>query len=163
MFKIMKIVVQIGALRQEHHNKERHKTTTTMNSVAKKTTDSCTISWKYTLFLFQTDKFLNHQCVCLTHTKKINEECDSIRSATKQDYGVKHEPFFLEAFSHHAKVVAKHIFSIVNESKAKWCGCNKVDVIQIKKHWVCMIKKKRRKKSKSWVRQVRFLLNTCLK
>ena len=40
------------------------------------------------------------------------------------------EPFFLANTSHRVKVVAKHIFSIVNESKAHWCGCTKADALR---------------------------------
>ena len=53
------------------------------------------------------------------------------------------ELYFLAAFSHRVKVVDKHIFSSVNESKSKWCGRNKSDSIRINKYWVCTIKKKR--------------------
>ena len=57
--------------------------------------------------------------------------------------------------------VAKHIFSIVNKRRAQRCGWTKADALQLKKDWGYMIKKNR-EKLKSWVRQVRFLLNTCL-
>ena len=70
------------------------------------------------------------------------------------------EPSFLAYPSYHVKVVAKHIFSIVNKSRAQWCWCTKADVLRIKKDWGYMIKKNR-KKLKSWVMEVRFLLNTC--
>ena len=43
MFKIIKILVQSGASRQEHQNKERH-TKKTMDYVANKTIASCKIS-----------------------------------------------------------------------------------------------------------------------
>ena len=45
------------------------------------------------------------------------------------------EPSFLAYPSHRVKVVAKHIFSIVNESRAQRCGCTKADALQIKKYW----------------------------
>ena len=59
------------------------------------------------------------------------------------------EPSFLADLSHHVKVVAKHIFSIVNESRAQRCGCNKVDALQIKKDWGYMIKNNSEKQLKS--------------
>ena len=43
------------------------------------------------------------------------------------------------------KVTAKHIFSIVNESRAQRCGCTKADALRIKKDWGYMIKKNREK------------------
>ena len=39
------------------------------------------------------------------------------------------EPSFLADPSHRVKVVAKHIFSIVNESRAQKCECTKVDAL----------------------------------
>ena len=48
---------------------------------------------------------------------------------------------FLADPSHHVKVVAKHIFSIVSKSRAQRCGCTKADALQIKKYWGYMIKK----------------------
>ena len=72
------------------------------------------------------------------------------------------EPSFLAYPSHRVKVVSKHIFSIVNESRAQGCGCTKVDALRLKKYWGCMIKNNMEKQLKSWVKQVRFLLNTCL-
>ena len=49
------------------------------------------------------------------------------------------EPSFLADLSHRVKVVAKHIFSIVNESKAQRCGCTKADALRLKKDWSYMI------------------------
>ena len=43
------------------------------------------------------------------------------------------------------KVLVKHIFSIVNESKPQRCGCTKEDALQLKKYWGYMIKKSRGK------------------
>ena len=43
------------------------------------------------------------------------------------------------------KIVAKHIFSIVNESRAQQCGCTKAYALQIKKYLGYMIKKNRKK------------------
>ena len=40
---------------------------------------------------FKQTKFWNNHCICLTHKKRINEQCDSIRCAKKQDDGVYHE------------------------------------------------------------------------
>ena len=39
------------------------------------------------------------------------------------------DPSFLADPSHLVKVVAKHIFSIVNESRDLRCGCTKVDAL----------------------------------
>ena len=50
------------------------------------------------------------------------------------------EPSFIAYPSHRVKVVAKHIFSIVNESRDQRCGCTKADDLQIKKDWGYMIK-----------------------
>ena len=41
------------------------------------------------------------------------------------------------------KVVAKHIFSIVNKSRAQRCGCTKADALQLKKDWGYVIKNNR--------------------
>ena len=50
-------------------------------------------------------------------------------------------PSFLADSSHCVKVVAKHIFSIVNKSRDLRCGCTKADALRLKKDWGCMIKK----------------------
>ena len=55
------------------------------------------------------------------------------------------EPSFLADPSHCVKVVAKHIFSIVNKSRDLRCGCTKADALRLKKDWGCMIKKNREK------------------
>ena len=55
------------------------------------------------------------------------------------------EPSFLAYPSHCMKVVAKHIFSIINESRDLRCGCTKVDALRLKKYWGFMIKKNREK------------------
>ena len=55
------------------------------------------------------------------------------------------EPSFLADPYHRVKVVAKHIFSIVNKSRDLRCGCTKADSLQLKKYWGYMIKKKRLK------------------
>ena len=72
------------------------------------------------------------------------------------------EPSFLADPSHRVKVVAKHMFSIVNKSRAQRCRCTKEDALRLKKDWGYMIKNNREKPLNSWVRQVSFLLNTCL-
>ena len=59
------------------------------------------------------------------------------------------ETSFLADPSHRMKVVAKQIFSIVNESRDLRCGCTKADVLQLKKYWGYMIKKNREKQLKS--------------
>ena len=39
------------------------------------------------------------------------------------------ETSFLADSSHHVKIVATHIFSIVNEIRAQRCGCTKADAL----------------------------------
>ena len=51
------------------------------------------------------------------------------------------EPSFLADSSHRVTVVSKHIFSIVNKSRAQRCGCTKADALLIKKDWGYTIKK----------------------
>ena len=55
------------------------------------------------------------------------------------------EPSFLADPSHRIKVVAKHIFYIVNDSKAQRCGCTRAYAVRLKKYWGYMIKKNREK------------------
>ena len=50
------------------------------------------------------------------------------------------EPSFLADTSHRVKVVANHIFSIVNGSRAQRCGCTKADALQLNKYWGYTIK-----------------------
>ena len=45
------------------------------------------------------------------------------------------EPYFLAYPSHRVKVVDKHIFSIVNKSRAQRYGCTKADALRFNKHW----------------------------
>ena len=45
------------------------------------------------------------------------------------------EPSFLADPSHCVKVVAKHIFSIVNESRYLRCRCTKADALGLKRDW----------------------------
>ena len=59
------------------------------------------------------------------------------------------EPSFLADPSHRVKVVARHIFFIVNESRDLQCGCTKADALRQKKNWGYMIKKNREKQLKS--------------
>ena len=55
------------------------------------------------------------------------------------------EPSFLAYPSHFVKVVAKQIFSIVNNGKAQQCVCTNADAVTIKKYWGYMMKKNRSK------------------
>ena len=55
------------------------------------------------------------------------------------------EPSFLVDPSHRVKVVAKHSFSIVNESRDLRCGCIKADSLRLKKYWGYTIKNNREK------------------
>ena len=59
------------------------------------------------------------------------------------------DPSFLAYPFHRVKVVEKHIFSIVNESRDLRCGYTKADALRLKKYWGYMIKKNRGKKLKS--------------
>ena len=59
------------------------------------------------------------------------------------------EQSFLADPSHRVKVVAKHIFSIVNKSRDLQCGCTKADALRLKKYWGYMIKNNEEKKLKS--------------
>ena len=47
---------------------------------------------KKDIFLFQTDKDLNESLHMFDTQKPINEKCDSICCAKKQDDGAQHEP-----------------------------------------------------------------------
>ena len=47
---------------------------------------------------------------------------------------------FLPDPFHHVKFAAKHIFSVVNDSKDQRCRCTKVDDLRINKNWGYMIK-----------------------
>ena len=58
------------------------------------------------------------------------------------------DPSFLAYPSHHVKVAAKHIFSIVNESRAQRYGCTKADALRLKKYWGYMIINYREKQLK---------------
>ena len=49
-------------------------------------------------------------------------------------------PSFLADPSHCLKVVAKHIFSIVNNVKAQRCGCTKAYALRLNKYFWYMIK-----------------------
>ena len=55
------------------------------------------------------------------------------------------DPFFLTDPSNRVKVVAKHIFSIANESRSQQCVLTKADELRIKKYWGYMIKNNREK------------------
>ena len=54
-------------------------------------------------------------------------------------------PYFLADPHHRIKLVAKHIFYIVNDGKTKRCGFTKADALRLKKCWRYMIKKNRNK------------------
>ena len=49
-------------------------------------------------------------------------------SKVKLDEEIPYPPFLVDP-SHCVKVVAKHIFSIVNESRGRRCGCKKSDAL----------------------------------
>ena len=53
------------------------------------------------------------------------------------------EPSSLADPSHRIKVVAKHIFYIVNDSKSQRCGCTRADALRLKKDWGYMISGRR--------------------
>ena len=59
------------------------------------------------------------------------------------------EPSFLEDPSHRIKVVAKHIFYIVNDSKSQRCGCTRADALRLKKYWGTQLKRIGKKQLKS--------------
>ena len=84
----------------------------------------------------------------LKHTSKCAQG-----QVLKSSKGKLHEDIpelsFLTDPSHCVKEVAKHIFSIVNESRDLRCGCTKSDALRIKKDWGYMIKKNREKRLKS--------------
>ena len=44
------------------------------------------------IFLFQTEKIIKESLNMFDTKKRINEQCDSIRCAKKQDYGAQYEP-----------------------------------------------------------------------
>ena len=71
----------------------------------------------------------------------------------KSSKGKLHEdipdPSFLADPSHRVKVVAKHTFSIFNESRDLRCRCTKADALRLKKYWGYTIKKNREKQLKS--------------
>ena len=52
-------------------------------------------------------------------------------------------PSFLAYPSYRVEVVANNICSIVNDGKARQCGCTKSDTIILKKDWGYMIKNNR--------------------
>ena len=53
-------------------------------------------------------------------------------------------PSLLEDPSHNVKVVANHIFYIVNYVNTQRCGYNKADAIRLNKYWGYVIKKNRK-------------------
>ena len=56
-------------------------------------------------------------------------------------------PYFLVDPSHLVKVVAKHIFSIVENDKSQQCGCTKADALRLNKYWGGGVIKNNRSKS----------------
>ena len=93
------------------------------------------------------DAFLNHFFVI---DIIVSDDDSTMRSVLKHpSKGKLHtdipEPSFLADPSHRVKVVAKHIFSIVKESRDLRCGCTKADALRLKKDWGYMIKKNREK------------------
>ena len=66
-----------------------------------------------------------------------------LKSAKGKLYEEIPEPSFLADPFHRVKVIAKHIFSIVNKSKYQQCGCIKADTFRLKKDWGYMIKNNR--------------------
>ena len=52
-------------------------------------------------------------------------------------------------------------FSLSTKSRAQRCGFTKKDALWLKKYWEYIMKNNREKQLKSWIMQVRFLLNTC--
>ena len=55
------------------------------------------------------------------------------------------DPSFLADPRHRIKVMAKHIFYIVNDSKSQRRWCTRADALRLKKYWGYMIKKNREK------------------
>ena len=60
------------------------------------------------------------------------------------------EPSFLADNSHRLKVVAKHIFSIVNKSRSQRYGCTKSYALRLKKYWGYMIKNNGEKRTEDF-------------
>ena len=59
------------------------------------------------------------------------------------------DPSFLADPPPRVKVVANHIFAIVNKSRARRCGYTKGDDLRLKKYWGYMTKNNRGKQLKS--------------
>ena len=57
-----------------------------------------------------------------------------LKSSKEKLDGEIPEPSFLADSSHRLKVVAKHIFPIVNESRDQRCGCTKSDYLRLNKY-----------------------------
>ena len=55
------------------------------------------------------------------------------------------EPSFIADPSHNVNDIAKHIFSVVNKSRAQRCGFTKVYAIRLNKDWGYMINNNRKK------------------
>ena len=68
----------------------------------------------------------------LKHPYKVAQGQVMKSSKVKLDEEIS-DPSFLSDPSHSVKVLAKHIFSIVNKSKARRCWCTKEDALHLKK------------------------------
>ena len=79
--------------------------------------------------------------IALLNHLSIGSRGQFLRSSKRKLDEVMPVTSFLADPSHRVKVVAKHIFSIVNDDKAWQCGCTKADAIRLKKYWGCMITK----------------------
>ena len=91
------------------------------------------------------DAFYNHFCIIdvivsdddstmqylLNHPSKVARG-QVLKSLKGKLHTEIPEPSFLADPSHRVKVVAKHIFSIVNESRDLRCGCTKADALWLK-------------------------------
>ena len=84
----------------------------------------------------------------LNHPSKV-AQVQVLRSSKVKLHEDTPEPSFLADPSHRVKVVAKHIFYIVNKSRDLRCGCTKADALRLKKDWGCMIKNNREKQLNS--------------
>ena len=98
----------------------------------------------------------------LKHPSKVDRG-QVLKSSKGKIYEEIPVPYLLTYTPHRMKVVAKHIFSITKKSGDQPYGCTKADAIWLIKDWGYMIKNNREKQLKSWVRQVRLLLNKCFK
>ena len=75
----------------------------------------------------------------------ISTQCQVLKSSKGKVDEETPVPLFLAYPSHRMKVVANHIFSIVNYGKARRYECTKADTIRLNKYWGYMINKNRSK------------------